>query len=598
MTVLAGIFSRSKDYPIGDTACEKMKCLLSRYPDDEVISYKDDRCFLAKIDINAYGQPAFHVGGTGSVSMLAGEPLIALEADNPDQSRKDDLELLHETWDREDWTLLTKARGVFCAVYYQPKPGILSLIADKLGIRSLYFWESKKYIIFATALRILEAFSEVPKLMDLRAVTEIATLNFPLGIRTPYNNVSLLRAAEIVQISQREVSRRQYWRWDEIPPSDKSESRILKEAYDRFCSAVDRRLRNDKNTFGMLSGGLDSRCVMAVLRSRDVEVHSFNFSAPGTQDQVFAREFGRKVGTFHEEIKVDPDMSTPHEWITSLVAARDASRLLNNWPVERPLLMWDGNGGSVGVGHVYLTKTLVDLLRARKCDAAISLYLNQEGGHVLKKLVKSRTYTLTSEIPKVGITEELDDIRCDDPARAFHLFLMLNDQRRHLSEYFENIDLYRMEVLSPFYDSDFLQLILSIPVDMCLGHSFYTKWLKYFPAVVTSVPWQTYPGHEPCPLPIPEGFSYQWDNSFSGYWNNSIKARLLQDAHKMLRAIDFPHQIMSRWRLRLAAWLYLTGLRDYSYVIKTANIYCRYSIICGGKYILPERYIKRASEQL
>jgi asparagine synthase (glutamine-hydrolysing) len=577
MTIMAGIFSRSQACPIQDSACESIKRIISRNPHDEVITFRNERIFLAKIDINAYGQPAFRVDPSGSVSMLVGEPLLSLGDENPLRTRKEDLESLHHEWDLDNWDLLKKVRGEFCAAHYNPTTGKLALIADKLGIRLLYYWEGEKYIIFATALRIIEALAEVPKQMDLRAVTEMASLQMALSARTPYSRISVLKAAEIVKISDKGLSSSQYWRWDEIQRSNRPESELLREAYERFISAVKRRLRKDTTTFGALSGGLDTRCVISVLRSLDVVVHTFNFAPPGTQDQFFGAEFARSAGTIHEEIPLG--CSVGDWWSTS------KQRI--TWPPERPQLMWGGFGGSVGVGHVYVSSELVDLLRSGKRDTAIDVYLHDKA--VLKKLLKPHIYNSVSGILKQGIREELDDIHCDDPGRAFHIFLMLNDQRRHLAWHFEGIDLHRLELHSPFYDSDFLQLILAIPIDICLGHRFYTKWLKHFPPVTTSVPWQAYPGHEPCPLPVKKGLGYQWDGTFDRDRERLRKLTLLQEAREMLSADKFPHPIINRMYLRLATWIYRMGLRDYSYVIQAANPYYRYWVSSGGDYVLPSR---------
>jgi len=70
-------------------------------------------------------------------------------------------------------------------------------MADKLGIRPLYFWADDDVIVFASALRILEELPLVPKQMDLRAVTELVGLGAPLADRTPYSGISLLRAARL-----------------------------------------------------------------------------------------------------------------------------------------------------------------------------------------------------------------------------------------------------------------------------------------------------------------------------------------------------------------------------------------------------------------
>lgn len=583
MTILSGIFARTGTDRLKDSDCEALKQVLSRNPADNVISFKDNRVFLAKVDIGAFMEPGFRVDPAGSISMLAGELLLAQEDESLFRTRTYDLDLLHRECDRENWEFLKKANGVFCAIHYQPNKDRLTLIADKLCIRPLYFCEGEEYVVFATALRILEGLSIVPKVMDLRGVAEIASLGYALGTRTPYTNIFLLKAAEIVQFSDDTVVHSQYWRWDQIPQSRQPESELLQQAYRKFTTAIARRLRLDTATVAFLSGGLDSRCVVAALRSRNVTVHTFNFSHPGTQDQVLGAEFARRVGSIHTEVTWEIEA----KWSMMMASALKELSDRAPWPIQRPKLVWSGDGGSVGLGHVYMSQVIVNLIRDGKLELAMKAFLAQQNSAVVKGLFKARVAHYLSEILETGIREELDDIHCDDPARSFHIFLLLNDQRRHLSSHFEDIDLHRIEFQLPFYDSEFLSSILECPIDLCLGHLFYAKWLKLFHPVVSSVPWQAYPGHEPCPLPIPEGLRYQWQPDHLKDLNKKKKHRLLQQADELLKTKHFPDEIMSKEKLHLATWVYRIGLRDYGYVIKTARTFHEYWVLCGGNYNLP-----------
>ena len=235
----------------------------------------------------------------------------------------------------------------------------------------------------------------------------------------------------------------------------------------------------------------------------------------------------------------------------ALVKAMRTAKHLSAAPPERPQMVWSGDGGSVGLGHVYLSRSMVEPLRAGKREEAINIYLKTEKACVLTKLLQSDKASLLDAVPLRGIIEELEDIHCDDPVRGFHVFLMLNDQRRHLSHYYEHIDLHRFEFQLPFYDAVFLEKVLATPVDLCLEHKFYTKWLSSFAPVTKAVPWQAYPGHEPCPLPVPQGLSYQWDPSSGPELQKVIGAQLVRAADEMLGAERFPSQILNKWRLRL-----------------------------------------------
>lgn len=580
MTLFAGIFNRNRESALPESACETMRHIVSRGPQQDVSVFKDDRCFLVKVDIGAYGEAALRVDEGGSVSMMAGESLLTSEKENISHGRAYDLKLLHESWLKGSWEMLRQATGVFCAAHYNRRTEELCLIADKLCLRPLYYWANDSYVVFATALRILEGLELVPKRMDLRAVTEIVGfVGFPLAARTPYANVSLLRAAEVVRFSARDTSHQQYWRWDTIAPSARPEEELAGEAHERFKVAVARRLGSDTTASAFLSGGLDSRSVVGALQELDVHVRTFNFSPSGSQDQAFGAEFARRMGSVHYEVPGKAEGGP--DWAQMLVDASSEAAARDGGPAAPLKKAWSGDGGSVALGHVYMSSDIVDLMRKGKIDAAIEAYLRDEMVRLPDKLFQDEVGAVLSGVLNRGIREEIDDIICADPGRSFHLFLMLNDQRRHLAKHFENIDLHRLELHLPFYDSNFISFIMSVPIDFCLSHKFYTKFLARFPSVVTSVPWQTYPGHDPCPLPTSQALSYQW-----GAGREPQKRKLVRQAGKMLAADDFPEKIFNKRRFRLAALLHRIGVRDYGYVIKSLMTYYQYWTICGGRFLL------------
>src|SRR5262249_31039903 len=161
---------------------------------------------------------------------------------------------------------------------------------------------------------------------------------------------------------------------------------------------------------------------------------------------------------------------------------------------------------------------------------------------------------------------ELEQFRCDDPGRNFYLFLMQNDQRRKLSNHFENIDLHRLEFQLPFFDGGFLGAVMATPLDLCLNHRLYTKWLYLFSDEVTDVPWQSYPNHEPCPLPVPKTLSYQWDEKHYARERAAQGRIQFKAALELLSAADFPAEILSKTNLRLATFLHASGWRNYEYM--------------------------------
>lgn len=578
MTLIAGMFSRN-DRPLADSACASLQQAISRNPAAEVKAFRDRRSYFAKVDIGAFGEPGVVADASGALSLLAGEPLLA----NGDISsnRLQELNAIHEQLLKNDSNVLREADGTFCVVHYQPQTSTLYLISDKLGIRPLYFWMDHDFVVFASALRILEECPLVPRKMDLRAVTEIVALGSPLADRTPYAGISLLQAAEIVKVTNEGISRNRYWRWDEIKTANESEPVRLATVYERFQAAIKRRNRNDKVTAAYLSGGLDSRCIVAALCHNGVQTRTVNFARPGTQDYDFGNDFAEQIGSAHQPIPKEKGDSIP-DYSSLMARALESSPA--QWPAERQQLVWSGEGGSVLLGQVHLSESIITSMRAGKIDAAIQEYLRREQVYVPPKLFRAEILKGLRDVVEQGIREELSQLHAEDRGRNFALFLMHNDQRRKLTQHFENIDLHRLEFQLPFFDGSFLTSIIATPLDWCLRHKFYIKWLSAFPPAVTTVPWQAYPGHEPCPITIPAELAYQWDDSHQAAENASQDQKVLDQASAILRSSDFPDRILSKRNLRLATWIHSRGWRDYRYAIEAAQTYYAYSKKCGGEF--------------
>lgn len=580
MTLFAGIYSRRAGDVVPDALCDALLRALSRHPDEVFERYREDRVFLIKVDIGAYGDRATQTDAD-LVSFMVGEPLLA-RVGSVARARSADLAELHDAWRGATRAPLTRARGVFAAVHYDRRSAALSLLTDKLGIRPVYYVIGERFVIFANALRILEQLPEVPRVMDVRAVTEISALGFPLGARTPYASISLLAPAEILEVRGDSVSREQYWRWDATPVSDRPVPELAREAHQHFSDAVALRNRGDSTTVAFLSGGLDSRSIVMALRQSGADVHTFNMSPPGTQDAIFGAEFARKVGAMHTQVGM---VSSQPQWASMMADAWSASPGRSSQPAERPSVVWSGDGGSVGLGHVYLTQAMVDLARDGDLAGAAQV-LGRAWGDIPRRLLRRESLEALREIVPEGWLEELAPLRCADGGRCVHIAVMQNDQRRHLANFFETIDLHRLEYHLPFFDSVFLSSVLKVPIDACLGHGFYMQWLQHFPDVVVSVPWQAYPGHVPCPLPLPSGLRYQWAEAQLRDLRETRRQELLRATSTILGAPDFPAPLLKRWFLRVAAWTYRLRLRDLAYLMQSALLYHRYWSQCDGKYVL------------
>lgn len=582
MTIFAGIFARTKN-AIPAPFIKELRSSISRHPDDidAIVEFSDTKIYLAKIDAGILKEPGVF-SSTEFTAFLAGDPLLQTGTDLPGTRAESLQNLVHDLAITGKQDALRSCRGTYCAAIYEQTGHKLYLVTDKLGVRPIYYWVLPDFIVFSTALRILEALSFEKKSLNLQGIAEIACFSYPLSNRSPYENIFTLYAGETVSFSGEAINQQKYWEWDKLPVEKIDDiDASAKHLHTIFIDSIKIRLREQKTAAAFLSGGLDSRAIVAALRSLDVNVVTSNFAPPGSQDQVFGQLVAEKLGAHHayllESRQNDKDMQhklSVHECIKLFVNEWINSETYKTENLPKPRVIWSGDGGSVALGHVYLNPDIIQASRETGLQIAKQKFFTYVNWGLSAKLFKPEIASVLLENLDKGIQSELSSLHPDDPGRIFYVFLMLNDQRRHLFNHFENIDLERVEFELPFFDANFITEIIKLPVDPFLRHVFYMEWLSHFPKAVLEVPWQAYLGHVPCPLPQPEGLAYQWESSTEEIRQNKLNT--LKHARALLRDTKFSHKYLNRIYLRL--WMLMMPWRqgDSSYLLQAPSVLYKY----------------------
>lgn len=566
MTHFAGMYSRDAHQPLRTEDCDTLKRSVRRGSNGELAEFSDGRFYLVKFDIGAHTDRAMISDARGDASCLAGEPLIVAEGVVECAPRSQDLARLHGAEDLAG--LLQSANGVFCGVRYRAGDGTVELYTDKIGNRSLYVYADERLLVFATALRILEACPFVRRRLDVAAITQQIGLGWFLGDRTAYADIRLLKAAEIVKCKGHSFERSTYYHWDEIPPTTLSPDEQHRELYRRFEVAVRRRLRSDRTTVSLLSGGLDSRCLVSMLRTLGANVHTRTFFEEDTPDQVYAAKFAHAIGTFHEPLVSFQNEGAPFNVLLDRAWRESKARL--TWPPERKGFVWCGDGGSLMLGMVLTTSRLLELFRTQSVDSAVDEFCGPGRGFTSRRLFTREAFEKLGDCVRDGLKAELRGINSRDPGRKYPIYLMVNSQRRLMNAHLEELDLYPFDLQEPFLDSEFVQLTMALPLDELIYHRFYNKWLDQFPPVVSAIPWQAYPEHEPSANSENAQLANQWSKKHSPRRQAAYRRSLIERSRALLRSPDFPGEILNRKTLRTALQLYSLGLNKYRRLLTAA----------------------------
>ena len=132
-------------------------------------------------------------------------------------------------------------------------------------------------------------------------MAEDACFGYPLGSRTPIVDARVLEPAEIVEVTDAGTRTFTYWNWDDVPVRNARPEEICDALTEAFKSSVRLRLGASRRAVSMLSGGLDSRCVVACLREAGAEVDTINFGPDGSADLILGRQIAAQLGTRHYE---------------------------------------------------------------------------------------------------------------------------------------------------------------------------------------------------------------------------------------------------------------------------------------------------------
>ena len=571
MSIFAGAISRRGAHGIPDSLVAQIRAAISRSKDDAErrTEFADGRLFAVSVDIGALAEPGTFIDGE-TLARVAGDPIVQLKAGDQPVPRAESLRTIASGLSAGTHEALRSCRGTYCALVYERHSQVLHLMTDKLGVRPVYCWVSPDYVVFATALRILEALEFCATTLDRRGVAETGCFGYPLSDRTQYREIFAFRAAELVTIDISGIHRRRYWKWEELPASG-HDAPAREGIYRHFMDAIAVRLRGQQAVAAFLSGGLDSRAIVAALKCAGAKVLAANFGYPNSQDQVLARLTAERLDVRYYQLLQRPlvngdpySKKTVTEWLSS-------SEYLVHHP-DRPRVIWSGDGGSVGLGHVYLNAEIVAASRAADLNNATAKFFANNKWHIQTKLLKRGVAAEFSALVESGTRAELESIDSADPGRRFYLFLMLNDQRRHLFNHFENLDIARIELETPFFDSEFVAAIVREPIDPFLRHVFYLEWLKCFPPGVLDVPWQAYPNHVPCPLPLPPGVTYQWRRRPSPKLDDEARRTTLARARDMLRDRPFARSFLDRGRMYAFMLLTRWTSADRSYLLHVPSL--------------------------
>jgi asparagine synthase (glutamine-hydrolysing) len=228
-----------------------------------------------------------------------------------------DTEILPHLYEEHGDDLARELRGMFGFVVWDDPRRRLVVARDRLGIKPMYYATVGDVLVFASELKSLLASGLVEPSLDLEALDAYLSLGFFPGPRTPIAGVAKLMPGHVLTVEDGRVATRAYWHYPE-PASERGPQPSAPQTAERLLALLDEsvelRLMADVPLGAMLSGGLDSSLIVALMARRSktpVRTFSIGFAGTGEQNELAdAREVSQLWGTEHHEIELALDEPT------------------------------------------------------------------------------------------------------------------------------------------------------------------------------------------------------------------------------------------------------------------------------------------------
>jgi asparagine synthase (glutamine-hydrolysing) len=294
---------------------EMMRSLVHRGPDESGIYLDEDISLghqrLKIIDLKTGKQPIHNENGTIQI-IFNGEiyNFRELREDLEEKGHRfytnTDTEVIVHAYEEYDRDCVNKFNGMFAFAIWDSNKRKLCLARDRLGIKPLYYCLSGDKFIFASELKALLEWDEVERNVNLNALNEYFTFGHVPSNRTMIKNIYKLLPGHILIFKNNEINVARYWDLKESI-TDNSESYYISKLRELLRESVKMRLMSDVPLGVYLSGGIDSSCIVALMREMrdDIKTFSVGFGSEGESEVGYARLVSEYFGTDHYEVNVD-----------------------------------------------------------------------------------------------------------------------------------------------------------------------------------------------------------------------------------------------------------------------------------------------------
>jgi len=234
-----------------------------------------------------------------------------------------DTEVILHLYEEMGSDCVQKLRGMFAIALYDERRHLLLLARDRMGKKPLHYALHQGGLIFGSEIKAILAVH--PELAEINpeGLLQYFYFGYIPDPHSIFQHIHKLPAGHLMEFCKGEVKIRRYWDLPEYgthPPI--SEEECVEELERQLEEAVRIRLISDVPLGALLSGGVDSSIVVALMArasSAPVKTFSIGFQAERFNESEYARMVAERFGTDHHELVLDPNLEETLSYLSQMM---------------------------------------------------------------------------------------------------------------------------------------------------------------------------------------------------------------------------------------------------------------------------------------
>jgi hypothetical protein len=376
--------------------------------------------------------------------------------------------------------LIKDLNEIFSLILWDQNKNEITLVTDRYGNLPIYFQYENNRLIFASEVKTILLMSGHRATLNREVLEELLWFGCPLTEQTLFRGIKKIPPGTFLRFTSSGIKKEEYWSPKFSPLYSSNRTVLLDRAEQSFRTAIKRASATPIDTAMALSGGIDTRIMLAEIVNLGLAINGFTMGVINAADLTAAKRLNRFISGQHYQLIFNTEFLRDFEkfanelvWLSEgNIFLQDTHLIYSNlWCQQRFKVLIDG-----GWGEVSKRGPLKRISRSLKSDNDLSKALmNNWGNNQLLRLfldsteldritdkIQQKLQALISQFKQdtIGDTIDILFLRAIWPNRISSQIALQNNY---------------LEGQLPFLDYEFMDAILQLPCkwrEQCLFH-FY-----------------------------------------------------------------------------------------------------------------------------